>query len=108
MRLLACSILLALGACSGQEAKEKSLAQCQLDVLGSKGTTFRKNYSGDEYNPSEKDGSYREFMLTCMQAKGYEFASPLDDRGDVNKACWIEDKKGILPDAWVDAASCYE
>lgn len=104
MRFLLLATIVALAGCTA--SKEKKLAQCQMDALGSKGVTFRKNYAEGKFVPSGKDGSYREFMVTCMEAKGYEFAAPFDEKGE-NKACWIDDKQGVLPDAYVDEASCY-
>jgi hypothetical protein len=102
--LLFLAAILVLPACTG--SKEQKLAQCQLDAFSSKGDVFRTNYAEGKFVPSGKDGSYREFMLTCMQAQGYEFAPPFNKDGE-NRACWIEDKQGIIPDAYVDGASCY-
>ena len=108
MRLVSAICLLALFGCSDLKQKEQSLAECQLDVNGPKGATYRKNYAEAEFTPSGKDGSYRQFMLTCMEAKGFDFSSPLDEKGDVNKACWTEDNKGLVPDSLVDESSCYK
>jgi hypothetical protein len=95
-------------SCSTPSPESKaSLAQCQLDVNSSAGVTFRKNYANGSFTPSGQDGSYREYMLLCMQSKGYSFKMPFPN-GDLNTACWIEDGKGGLPDAIVDFAECYE
>jgi hypothetical protein len=103
-RLTATLGALALSGCSGAIGAEPTLAQCQLDVRGGNGNAFRKDYAEGEFVPSGKDASYREFVLLCMEAKGFKFASPFGDKEE----CWIEDKIGIIPDAWVDGASCYE
>lgn len=107
MKFLGLLLVLMLSGCSGSGGRQQSLAQCQLDALSSKGSTFRRNYAEGEFEPSGKDGSYREFILTCMEAEGYEFATPFEKTGEMDKSCWIEDPQGSFPDAYVDGASCY-
>lgn len=103
--LMTSAAFLSLSACSGYSHVEESLAQCQVDANGPWGMTFRTNYLDGQ--PSVNgDASYREFILTCMPAKGWNFVQPtLASEPD---PCWLEDQQGGLPDANVDDAGCYE
>jgi hypothetical protein len=107
--------LMAASCSTPSPESEASLAQCQLDVHSYQGATFRKNYvDGKNYgagNPSPKprqgDGSYREYVLLCMQSKGFSFKTP-DLNGALNTTCWVEDSEGGVPDAKVELAKCYD
>lgn len=99
--------LIAAGCTPTQKGREAALAQCQLDVHSYQGATFRKNYADGKFTPTGKDGSYREYVLLCMETKGFKFALPtIDDK--FNFSCWAEDEKGGIPDAAVDIAVCYD
>lgn len=103
--LLRCIVLLLLISGCSWSGKNETLAQCQLRVLGTEGQTFRQNYAEGEFVPAGKDGSYREFLITCMEAAGYKFSLPFSD---THNLCWLDDDQGLLPDANVDEARCYE
>jgi hypothetical protein len=97
-------VLLLVCGCSADGNKE-NLAKCQIRALGNEGQTFRRNYAEGEFVPTGKDGSYREFLITCMEAEGYEFSAPFSESHDL---CWLPDSHGLLPDANVDEPRCYD
>ena len=96
------TLVIALGLAACSDAREP-LAQCQLAANGAEGMAFRKNYL-DGQAPAHGDASYREFMLTCMPAKGWNFKSPQLSGPD---PCWLPDPVGGIPDANVSEADCY-
>lgn len=105
MRMGVCLMAIAIGGCSGRV--EQSVAQCQLEASGPTGTSFRKQYAGEGYKPVRYDDAYREFVLICMKAKGYDFKTPNFEHTD-REHCWAKDEKGnILATAFTDIPSCY-
>lgn len=106
-RLTPIIALIAAGCAPPQQGREAAVAQCQLDVHSYQGATFRKNYADGRFTPTGKDSSYREYVLLCMETKGFKFALPMiDDR--FNSSCWTKDEGDGFPDASVDIAVCYE
>lgn len=108
MRIFALTLILGLTACSGSKEAERSVAQCQLDASAPKGLAFRKNSAGTDFDAHAKNWDYREFMLTCMIAKGHQFQEVIDAKGKRNSMCYAPnaDRRGVY-DPFVDEPSCY-
>lgn len=99
MRLLAFSLMLALAGCFGSSGTKESLAQCRLDSYGPAGTNFMREFT--PIRPSRpdqrEDRAYSNFLINCMEAKGYEYAALNDEM------CWNDE--GATP--WEGGPSCF-
>lgn len=106
--LMTLPMVLALAGCSNLKKKEQSVAQCQLDANTPKALAFRKDSAGSNFDPHAKNWDYKEFMLTCMQAKGHPFQKVLDDGGKINEMCFSRnaDQRGHHA-PYVEEPSCY-
>lgn len=97
MRFLAFSLMLALAGCSGSSGAKQSLAQCRLDSHGPAGTNFMREFARGFPSPEQEDRAYSNFLLNCMEAKGYKYAALTD------RTCWNDE--GATP--WVGGPSCF-
>ena len=95
---------LLLSGCNWISDAGQPLAQCKLAAGSDAGISFRSNYLEGQ-QPEAGDVSYREYMLTCMEAKGWDFQQP-SFTGEADR-CWLPDPKGGIPDANVDEVDCY-
>ena len=86
------------------------MAQCRLDANSPVGTKFQRDYAADRSRPvGKEDAAYGAFLITCMEAKGYKYASPWGSDGKVNEACWIKNDKGMPQSApWMGGAACFQ
>lgn len=100
-------------ACTPSRAKEVALAECQLSALGHDGSKFRQNISGEDYLPSGRDhsptgydGAFRDYLLICMQSKGYQFAAPKSD--PELDSCWVKATGGLSgQQSFASTPNCY-
>jgi len=109
MRALVILAAAAVAGCSGMTGQEQSLAECKLENHEARGVNFQKNYVGDNLRSEPKeDQAYNAFLISCMEAKGYTFAAPLDDAGNLNENCWLRDASGGLQSMpWAGGPSCF-
>lgn len=108
MRLLAILAVTVVAGCSSLGATEQSLAQCQLEANEPRGIKFLKDYIGIPPAESTKEQAYSAFLITCMKAKGYDFAEIFDDAAKINEPCWYENDEGIIESkAGVFGARCF-
>ncbi|UNK78334.1 hypothetical protein MNQ96_12170 [Sphingopyxis granuli] len=109
MRFRAVCFAVLVAGCSGVSGQEQSLAQCRLDADGASGTKFQRDYVGSNSRSAQReDQAYSAFLITCMEAKGYEFAAPFNDAGALNEKCWIRDGNGGLQSMpWAGGPSCF-
>jgi len=60
-------IALATAACDTSSSIEAALAQCTIDSYGDKGARFLKENASQR----DRDAAYRNWMLLCMEARGF-------------------------------------
>lgn len=109
MKLMAVFAVIVVAGCTSVSGQEQSLAQCRLEANGHSGAKFQRDYPVDNSrSESREDQAYSAFLITCMEAKGYKFASTFDESGALNEKCWIKDENSApqaLP--WQGGPACF-
>lgn len=108
-------LTLLLAGCSDLPQIRADLSQCHIDSFGIAGTRFMREFGFVEPEPrKQQDYAYNNFIVTCMSAKGYEFAEMITEirepleKSAVDESCWIlprDGRRNTMPNAY--NAGCY-